>query len=464
MSQSPKELTPYESVQHFFGAELRRWRELRGLSQQTLGQQVNFDASLIGKVEKAERMPSRALAEACDRALETDGALARLWPLVEREREQAAAASAPDQTVDPLWLAPGMASPDLVVAPVLTGEGRVVLMAIDRRALLRSSGAAAVLPFGATGVEWPRLARALQAPQRVDAEIVDYLQRVLGEYSTADRMLGPHSVIDAVAAQMRVIGQLRSGARGEVRNELLTVEVRYAAFAGWLHQDMGNAHAATYWYDRAMEWAQQAGNDVMVSYVLRRKSQQARDECDADRAISLAQAAQRDPARLTSRACGVAAQQEAQGHALADDEVACHRKFDEALELVALAERNGDRGPGRGVNEVYIELQRANAWTELGHPQRGIDLFERELPKFPAVRQRDYGVCLARLARAHAANRDPEQAVTVGHQALGIRRETGSALISTELQRLDTMLADYGDLPAVGEFHDALAACPLVPR
>lgn len=54
MSQTPKELTPYESIRHFFGVELRRWREQRGLSQHAVGQRTNFDASLIGKVEKAE--------------------------------------------------------------------------------------------------------------------------------------------------------------------------------------------------------------------------------------------------------------------------------------------------------------------------------------------------------------------------------------------------------------------------
>ena len=39
----------------------------------------------IGKVEKAQRWPSSELADRCDVALRTDGALARLWPLTSRE-------------------------------------------------------------------------------------------------------------------------------------------------------------------------------------------------------------------------------------------------------------------------------------------------------------------------------------------------------------------------------------------
>ncbi|MGH8900753.1 MAG: helix-turn-helix domain-containing protein [Egibacteraceae bacterium] len=113
-------LTTYESVQHFFGAELRRWRERRGLSQHALGERVNFDGSLIGKVEKAERMPSRELAEACDRVLGTDGGLGRLWRLVERERERAVTGSEPGRAAGGLWLESGMACSELEVVPVLT--------------------------------------------------------------------------------------------------------------------------------------------------------------------------------------------------------------------------------------------------------------------------------------------------------------------------------------------------------
>ena len=45
-----------------------------------------YSGDLIGKLEKAERWPTLDLASRCDAVLETGGALARLWPLVERER------------------------------------------------------------------------------------------------------------------------------------------------------------------------------------------------------------------------------------------------------------------------------------------------------------------------------------------------------------------------------------------
>jgi transcriptional regulator with XRE-family HTH domain len=77
VAQTPQELTPYASLRHFFGAELRHWRRLAELSHDRLGAQINYSGAAIGKVEKAERAPTAALAEACDQVLGTGGALAR---------------------------------------------------------------------------------------------------------------------------------------------------------------------------------------------------------------------------------------------------------------------------------------------------------------------------------------------------------------------------------------------------
>jgi tetratricopeptide (TPR) repeat protein len=429
------------------------------LSQDRLGQQVNFDASLIGTVEKAERMPSRALAEACDRVLETGGSLARLWPLVDQERQRADASKAADEGI-PEPYAGGWSSAygsDVLVVPVLTSKGTIVFMPVDRRILLQA-GAAVVFPFNASGLEWPRLARAIQEPERVDAEIVGYLLRVLDERHIAENIYGSHHLIDVVTAQMRFVDHLRRSARGEVRNELLTVAAQYGVLAGWLHHDAGNAQAATYWSDRAMDWAQEAGNDVCVSLVLQEKSNLAKGQGDADRAISLAQAAQRTIGPLPPRTRAVAMQQEAQGHGLAEDELACNNLFDGALELIALAEHDQDPGPGRWCTAAHVEIQRATCWLRLKRPQRAIDLFEHQLAALPARYYRDRGVYLSRQAIAHAANRDPEQAVAVGHKALAISRETGSARILTELHRLETSLADWSDLAVVAQFHEALTA------
>ncbi len=81
---APLELDPSSSVLAYFGSELRRYRTAAGLSQERLGEIVIYSGALVGLVETAKRVPTRDFAERCDAALETDGALARLWPLVNR--------------------------------------------------------------------------------------------------------------------------------------------------------------------------------------------------------------------------------------------------------------------------------------------------------------------------------------------------------------------------------------------
>jgi transcriptional regulator with XRE-family HTH domain len=97
-------LDPGASLLAFFGAELRRRRVAAGMSQDQLGQAINFSAALVGRVEVGERMPSPDLAGRCDDVLATGGLFAHLrqsmdsdmhaypaWfrEFVEREREAA---------------------------------------------------------------------------------------------------------------------------------------------------------------------------------------------------------------------------------------------------------------------------------------------------------------------------------------------------------------------------------------
>ncbi|MGC4773435.1 helix-turn-helix domain-containing protein [Micromonospora sp. DT44] len=83
MGQQPAELRPHASAQHFLGAELRCWRQQRGLSLARLAALVYVSPDLLGKIEKAERTASLDVMSRCDEALETGGALARLRRFVD---------------------------------------------------------------------------------------------------------------------------------------------------------------------------------------------------------------------------------------------------------------------------------------------------------------------------------------------------------------------------------------------
>lgn len=76
------ELCPADSPTALFGFELRRYRKARGWSQVSLSKAVSYSVGTISMIETASRSPTEDFARRCDEALEAEGALMRLWPMV----------------------------------------------------------------------------------------------------------------------------------------------------------------------------------------------------------------------------------------------------------------------------------------------------------------------------------------------------------------------------------------------
>ncbi|QLH21224.1 helix-turn-helix domain-containing protein [Streptomyces sp. Rer75] len=73
-----RKLDPTTSPMHHLGAELRRYREAAGLTQDQLGGKVYCTGSLIGQYETARKIPTRRFTMQLDDTLGTGGALLRL--------------------------------------------------------------------------------------------------------------------------------------------------------------------------------------------------------------------------------------------------------------------------------------------------------------------------------------------------------------------------------------------------
>jgi transcriptional regulator with XRE-family HTH domain len=81
-----KRLDPGASPLHYFGAELRRLREVAGLTLEQLGAIVYLTGSMIGQIETAAKTPKDEHVPRLDAALGADGALIRAWELAKRHR------------------------------------------------------------------------------------------------------------------------------------------------------------------------------------------------------------------------------------------------------------------------------------------------------------------------------------------------------------------------------------------
>ncbi|MFF4644941.1 peptide deformylase [Streptomyces sp. NPDC001389] len=84
-----------------FVAELKRWRDVRGLSQTALAQLVGYTPSYISKVEGQQQRPSREFAELADEKLRAGGAIRRAALALDAKPRAAAAPRAAAPTEQP---------------------------------------------------------------------------------------------------------------------------------------------------------------------------------------------------------------------------------------------------------------------------------------------------------------------------------------------------------------------------
>lgn len=158
MGQRPNALTPDQSPQHRLGYVIRELREAHGLSMRELAARTFVSHSKVQRWENGDRPPKDlGEAELIDRALGAGGFLIGLWQAIGGKVSQPghvsdAAFHVSDTSLDLATALSQAAASDGkgIFVPRRLDDGTVVLVALDRRALLRAGagiGAAAVAGF-----------------------------------------------------------------------------------------------------------------------------------------------------------------------------------------------------------------------------------------------------------------------------------------------------------------------------
>lgn len=433
MPQRPRPLQPTTSVGAFFGAELRHWRTLRGLSQQELGLRVHVSGALVAKVEKAERTPTCDLATRCDAALATGGVLGRLWPLVQLQAGQSHTPRA-----------------SVVVRPPCDADTCRALDTVEGQ----------VTEFGFDDIDvWMPASEGSATYAATPLEQMVHARRVLVD---SDNLFGPRHIVSIVHRQVAVAHELRSRSRGADRRAMLETQTQFAEFASWLHQDLGEHAAADYWLDRALQWTQTLGDQQSVAYVMARKAQLAADMGLADDAVELASAAHR-LATPKTRVAAAAHVYVSLGHALRGGIAAADRGFDQARETLDSADDETVTWAA-WMNTTYIDVHQAQTLDLAGRHDEAAERFHRAHATLPGEFHRDAGVYLARHAVAAAGAGAFDDAATLGKQALTVGRETGSGRILAGLVSLSRKLSQSGQRQAVAGLRHAIDDLTRRPR
>ncbi|MEU4835809.1 hypothetical protein [Streptosporangium sp. NPDC023615] len=261
-------------------------------------------------------------------------------------------------------------------------------------------------------------------------------------YRRLGQTVGPGLLLPALIAQTHTLRELSAHAGPRTRKGLLRLGSRYAEYAGWLTQETGNEQAALWWTQRAVALAAAGDDHDLAAYGLVRRALVTLYREDAAQTVALARQAQNGT--VPPRIRGLAAQREAQGHALAGDHDACMRALDRARTLLAHHVPDPD-APVIGTTNLADPVGMVTGWClyDLGRPAEAADIIEAQLagvsPQALRTRVR-YGV---RCALAYAAAGEVDHACDLTGRLLDDAVTVGSATIAADLRNLVRTLARY---------------------
>lgn len=416
-----------------FGVELRRRRIATGLTLTELASRVNYSKGHLSKIEAGHKAPSSALARRCDQILEANGELSRLVP--DRSLDDTAPISSVavdhDDTGE-VW------------AMQLGSDGNGQFHVLNRRTVL-TAGAATLMTWAAPTAR--RSAEELDLPS---------FEAVLAQLRQLGQTIEPALVLQMAVPPVSTLRTLGSHAPEPVRRSAFALAARFAEYAGWMAQEHGDDAGALWWTDHAVRLAESAGDQEMAPWALVRRAELAMYRHDWLETVQLAQQSQR--AATSSRVRSFALQREAQGHALAGDEVACRQALDQAARYAEAAGPAPDR-PALGSTTMRDPAAFATGWClhDLGRDAAAVELLSREFAAVPAHARRVRARYGARLALALASRREIEQACAVLDQVLDAAMLVNSATVRTDLRQAARVLNRWRSEPEVSRVVPRLA-------
>ncbi|KNB49879.1 helix-turn-helix domain-containing protein [Streptomyces caatingaensis] len=421
-----------------FGQELRKRRLTAGMTLEALAGRVHFSKGHLSKVERGHKPPSPELARLCDAVLGARGELAALAP----GHRPAGPSVPPEIQESEVW------------SMHLSAGGQSWFQPVSRRQVVTGAAASAVaLGLGAA-----------QPPVGAEGSaLLDIATSLFDQYRRLGQTAGPGVVLPSLIAQTHTLRDLASRTGPAERRRILRLASRYAEYIGWLVQESGNDSAALWWTRQAVAMAAAGGDPDLAAYAYVRRALITLYRQDAAQTVELARQAQ--DGRLPPRIRGLAAQREAQGHALAGAHDSCMRALDRARALLALDPADS-AGPVIGTTNLADPVGMVTGWClhDLGRPRQAAAVIDEQLRRVPGHALRTRARYGARCALAHAAAGDIDQACDVARQLIGPATTVDSATIATDLRRLERTLARHPRSASVRALApDLAAALPAVP-
>lgn len=489
-----------ESLRCGLGARLATYRTAAGISQPQLGQALGRTRSMISKIEHGTRGLPVMLWRIADDLCRAEGVLvAEHSALAAAEqdyrdrcrthRRQAqvrqAGAQARRQAL-PAWSA--LVSPVVLLrsgddawsqttlVTLSGGCGKLAeeLMQVVSR-LVRSLGrrdaiclAGSVLTAaglcGLDADEYTRLARAVDSPCRVDAQVVENVAVMLASCKRLEDKLGPCQVFDTVVAQHRLVHRFldEGGCPDQLRRPLNLIDSNIASTIGGYLVDMGHLNEGRGYFEHARKAAHDARSPVYAAYAAANTSFTAFERADTPTALDTAAAARSLAARTDDlRLKAFAEEQAAAAYALDGQYGPCMLACDRAHDFLATATVPAIDSPAYWVHHGSIDSQRSLLLSRLGKSKEALDAATTAQAHYDPTYVGRCTLCQVRLGYALVLSKDITEATRVLGDAA-----THAHLyprITAELHTTRALMQPWENTHAVTTLDAQLEACGLMP-
>jgi hypothetical protein len=378
-----------------------------GLSLTRLAASINYSKSHLSKIENGTKTPGVLLARLCDTVLEAGGELAAMVT-----------------TAPPL--------------PTQRSSSRV--SATDSWIMQLNSGGSGCFTVDGRGPANAEPAHRTTWPPTPNVSRQHYPEDIVGEFRAQfdslrrlTQSLPPAAVTPLLIAGTHATRLAAAAAPGKVRARLFLLAGRFAELTGWMAQEAGDDDGAVWWTDLAVDYAAAGDDRHLGAFAWVRRADIAMHQRNGARTIELAQHAQ--GLDCGNRIRGLAAQREAQGHAIDGDQDACARALDRAATWL---ERSDDSSaePILGSSTVNDPIDMASGWClhDLGRPEQAAGLLSTLLDRTPTWAGRTRGRLGARYALALLAAGDVDGGCAALERALDDCAGLGSATIRIDLR------------------------------
>lgn len=415
----------FGSAAERLAVEIRRLRTTAGLSQARLAALVGYTPAYISLAERPGKgLPSAAVVQAIDCALDANGSLMLL-------RQQAET----DQKALRTHVAPGhdeaQATDDVL-----------------RREFLTSSlltGLQSIIPTPSSG-------------KRIGSDVIAQLRQRGARLRRLDDFFGGADTYRLYKAELDSTVQLvKSGSyTPRTAQQLQSILAEQSQQAGWAAFDAGWNDEAQRLFTFALSAAKDARDASLEgnswAYLAYQETSLGRSGVLAA-AKSFGVAGPDAPAKVQA----LLLERLAWAHAKVNQPREAERALAQAAEILEQERDSPAPHWASWVDDREIKIMTGRCWTELHRPVRAILTLEDALSDFDDDHARDKALYLSWLAEAYLDGGEVEQSASVVEQALDLCVGVGSVRPIHRLQSFTSRLQKYRSIDPVGDVLDRLS-------